>query len=63
MDQINAVIKKISNFESTEISDYNKLRKDIFKDAKIIILDDSYTGELFNQIHIFFYGIENNMHT
>ena len=27
------------------------------------MLDDSYTGELFNQIHIFFFGIENNMHT
>ncbi|MGA9326207.1 MAG: hypothetical protein WBV47_09180 [Salegentibacter sp.] len=63
MDQINAVIKKISNFESTEISDYNQLGKDIFNDAKVLILDDSYTGELFNQIHIFFYGIENNMHT
>jgi hypothetical protein len=27
------------------------------------MLDESYTGELFNQTHIFFDDIENNMHT
>lgn len=63
MEQINVVVKKINNYKSTNISDYNQLGKDIFNDVKIIILDDSYTGELFNQIHIFFNGIENNMHT
>ena len=62
MDQINAVIKKINNFNSTDISDYNQLGKEVFNDAKILILDDSYTGELFDQIHIFFSGIEENMH-
>ncbi len=62
MEQINAIIKKINNFKSTDISDYQQLGKDIFNDAKFIMLDDSYTGELFDQIHIFFSGIEQNMH-
>lgn len=63
IEQISAVINKINNYKSTNIADYNQLGKDTFNDAKKIMLDDSYTGELFNQIHIFFYGIENNMHT
>lgn len=60
---INTIIKKTSNFKSTKIEAYNKLGKDVFNDAKTIMLDDSYQDELFNQIHIFFAGIENNMHT
>ena len=63
MEQINTITKKINNFKSTNISDYNKLGKVIFDEAKIIILDESYTGELFDQIHVFFNGIEENMHT
>lgn len=63
IEQINAVVLKINNFKSNNIEDYNTLGKEVFNDAKIIMLDDSYTGELFNQIHIFFYDIEDNMHT
>ena len=62
MDQIDAVVEKLNNFNSTDVSDYNQLGKEIFNDAKIMILDDSYTGEKFDQIHIFFSGIEQNMH-
>lgn len=62
MAQINAIIKKINNFNSSDVSDYNQMGKEIFNDAKILILDDSYSGELFDQIHIFFGGIETNMH-
>ncbi len=62
MERINAVTEKLNSFNSTNISDYNQLGKEIFNEAKTIILDDSYTGELFDQIHIFFNGIENNMH-
>ena len=54
---------KLNTYESSNIADYNQLGKDIFNDAKKIMLEDSYTGELFNQIHNFFFGIENNMHT
>ena len=63
MEQMNAVRKKLDEFHSTEISDYNQLGKDIFNEAKTIMLDDSYTGDRFNQIHLFFGGIENNMHS
>jgi len=58
-----AVIQKVNDFESDNIADYNQLGKDVFNHAKKIILDDSYTGEKFNQIHLFFNGIESNMHT
>lgn len=61
--QISAVVTKLDTYEASNITDYNQLGKDIFNDAKKIMLDDAYTGELFNQIHNFFFGIENNMHT
>lgn len=63
IQQMNNVIKKVNNFKSDDIVDYNQLGKDVFNDAKKIMLDNSYTGEKFNQIHLFFYGIEGNMHT
>jgi len=62
MKQVQTIIKKLNTFESNNISDYNQLGKDVFDDAKIILLDKDYTGELFDQIHFFFGGIENNMH-
>ena len=62
MAQMKAVQEKINNFQSSEISAYNQLGKDVFDEAKGVMLDDSYTGELFDQIHYFFGGIENNMH-
>ena len=62
MGQINAIIKNLDNFNTTDISAYNQLGKDVFNEAKVIMLDDSYTGELWNQIHNFFSDIEDNMH-
>ena len=61
--QMDAVIKKVNDFKSNNVVDYNQLGTEVFNEAKKIILDDSYTGEKFNQIHLFFYGIEGNMHT
>ncbi len=63
MEQINAVVNKLNTYESSNIADYNQLGKDVFNDAKKIMLEDAYTGELFDQIHNFFFSIENNMHT
>lgn len=63
IQQMDAVIKKVNVFKSDDIVDYNKLGKAIFNDAKKIMLEDYYTGEKFNQIHLFFSGIEGNMHT
>lgn len=62
MDRINMAMEKINNFDANELVNYNRLGKEIFDDAKVILLDDSYSGELFDQIHIFFNGIENHMH-
>lgn len=61
--QVEFIVKKLNSFNSNKISDYNQLGKDVFDDAKIILLDADYTGELFDQIHFFFGGIEDNMHT
>ncbi|TBN04311.1 hypothetical protein EYD45_06745 [Hyunsoonleella flava] len=55
-------IKKVNNFKSDNISDYNQLGKEVFNKAKQIMLDDAHTGEKFDQIHLFFYRIEDNMH-
>ncbi len=62
MKLMNAVIKKVNSFSSDEIADYNQLGKDVFSEAKRLMLDESYTEKEFDQIHLFFSGIEGNMH-
>lgn len=62
MNRMTAITEKVNGFNSADVSDYNRLGKEIFDDAKVILLDDSYSGDLFDQIHVFFNGIENNMH-
>lgn len=63
IDQINKIVKDLNDFKSNNIADYNQLGKDVFNEAKIIMLEDSYEGELWGQIHNFFSEIENSMHT
>ncbi len=60
--QVQSILKKLNDFKSNNISDYNQLGKDVFDDAKMILLDKDYTGKLFDQIHFFFGETENNMH-
>ncbi len=60
---IQEVDDKISSFNAENIADYNQLGKDVFNKAKFVLMDDSYSGELFNQLHNFFYGIESEMHS
>lgn len=60
---MDTVIKKVNDFESDNVADYNQLAKEVFNDAKKIMLDDAYTEEKFDQIHLFFSGIERNMHS
>lgn len=62
IDRIDAIIEKLNNFDSGRISEYNQLGKDVFDEVKVILLDDSYTGELFDQLHNFFGNLEVNMH-
>ncbi|WP_456379160.1 hypothetical protein [Lutibacter sp.] len=59
---IQEVGTKISNFNADSVAEYNQLGKDVFDKAKFVLMDDSYSGELFNQLHNFFYGIEGEMH-
>ena len=61
--QVKSIIENLNSFNSKNIADYNQLGKDVFDDAKLILLDENYTGDLFDQIHFFFGGIEDNIHT
>ncbi len=63
MNEIDQLTDRLYEFKSDNIKDYNQLGKDLFNDAKSIMLDKSYTGEIFNQLHAFFDGIEEDMHT
>jgi len=62
-DRIQKIIKELDDLDSEELSDYNRLGKEIFEDARTIILDKDYKGELSDQIQFFFGGVENNIHT
>ncbi len=62
MEKVNVIINKLSGFKSDKIKDYNQFGKELFNDAKFILLDKSYTGEKFNQIHNFVNGVEDDMH-
>ncbi len=61
-DRINAVKKKLDTFNSDNLSDYNQLGKEVFNDAKFILLDKDYEGAVFDQLHNFFGGIEGHIH-
>lgn len=63
MRQIRTIQNKLSSFKSGDLAAYNQLGRDIFNEAKVIMLDDSYSGDIWDEIHIFFSGIEENMHT
>ncbi len=62
IDQIKSIQQKVKQFESDDIVAYNQLGKDVFQEAKHVLLDDSYPIELFDQLHVFFNGLEQNMH-
>ncbi len=53
---------KINRFNSSDIALYNQFGKDVFDATKMILLDEAYKGDVYNQIHIFFSGIKENMH-
>ncbi len=59
---ISSLTTKLENFNSNNIKDYNKLGKEVFDNAKTILLDKSYSEKIFQQLHIFFNNIEENIH-
>lgn len=62
IQQISQTSQLLQEFEPNDISDYNQLGKDVFNHSKTIMLDESYSGELFDQLHYFFANVEENMH-
>jgi len=59
---VTAIKKQLNNFKSEDLAAYNQLGKDVFANAKTILLDKSYDNETFNQIQKFFHNVEGNMH-
>jgi hypothetical protein len=59
---MHSIVKKLSSFEAKEVEAYRQLGKDIFDDAKVVLMDDSYSGETFDQLHYFFNEIEEDLH-
>ena len=62
MAQINSISHQLEEFESDDLVSYQQLGRKIFDNAKTILLDKSYSGILFDQLHNFFNDIEENMH-
>jgi len=62
MKTMEKVNQMLINFNGKKVSEYQQLGKDIFKKAKIVIMDENHKGEVFDQLHNFFHGLENNMH-
>ena len=62
IEKVDSILNKLYSFKSDNIKEYNQLGKDVFEQAKFIMLDKSYTGDKFDQIHNFFSGVEGNMH-
>ena len=62
IEQVNSLTKQIEDFRSDDITSYQQLGKDVFDNAKTILLDESYEGDLFNQLHYFFRDVEENIH-
>lgn len=60
------VVQDIENdlkkFNAENVEAYNQLGKDVFGKMKVILMDKSYSGELFEQLHNFFSGIESKTH-
>jgi hypothetical protein len=52
----------LNTFNSNDVKTYNKLGSEVFDNAKTILLDKSYSEDLFNQLHLFFNNIEGNIH-
>lgn len=62
IEQVELITIQLNDFYSDDVDAYNQLGRDVFDSAKMILLDESYSDELFDQLHNFFNGIEGNMH-
>ncbi len=62
IDKIHQLQKKVTAFRSDNIDDYHKLGKELLESAKFLLMDKSYTGELGDQIHVYFHSLEEPIH-
>lgn len=59
---VHSISKRLEEFDSNTLKDYHQLGSAVFDSAKTILLDTSYTKETFDQLHLFFNNIEENIH-
>lgn len=60
--QVQAIANELDTFTSDDLIAYNKLGQDVFDNAKVLLLEKSYSEELFEELHTFFNGVEGNIH-
>ncbi len=62
MARVNQIVLQLNNFKSGDIKQYHQLGKDIFDQAKKMMLNKSYDEKTATQIHNFFHQVEGDMH-
>ena len=53
----------LNSFNGNTIEDYEQFGKDIFNSAKQILLNKENKGEIWDQLHVFFNKMEEDMHS
>lgn len=60
--QVKSVTKRLEKFKSDDLGVYIQLGRNVFNSAKTLLLDKSYSDELFNELDTFFNGVEGHIH-
>ena len=60
--KVNTIIKKLNNFKSDDVNEYQNFGKEVFSTAKTILLDKNISNEKLEQLQAFFHNTEENMH-
>ncbi len=63
VSEMKKLAEQLKTFDSEDVTAYNQLGKDVFDNAKVILMDKDYTDDTFTQIKIFFHGIEDDIHS
>jgi len=61
--RVHAVIDKLNNQTPKTVAEYQALGKEVFDDAKGILLNKNYTDETLQQVQTFFHNTEDDMHS
>lgn len=60
--KINMINKKLNNFKSDNVKEYQNFGQEVFSTAKTILLDKSISDKKLEQLQAFFHNTEENMH-